>query len=69
MAFPLPKVCLTVVLLGVAIPRGYALDPGTPVNQYGLRHWDNRNGLPQNMVGSMANYNPFTALLGTKRRK
>ena len=54
MAFPLPKVCLTVVLLGVAIPRGYALDPGTPVNQYGLRHWDNRNGLPQNMVGSMA---------------
>jgi len=53
-AFPLPKVCLTVVLLGVAIPRGYALDPGTPVNQYGLRHWDNRNGLPQNMVGSMA---------------
>ena len=23
----------------------------------------------KNMVGSMANYNPFTALLGTKRRK
>ncbi len=42
------------IVLVFALQCGYALDPGTPVNQYGLRRWDNRNGLPQNMVGSMA---------------
>lgn len=61
---PLVLACAIAVLCGAANLR--ALDPATPLNQYGHDAWDGDSGLPQNTVTSILQSRNGYIWLGTQ---
>ena len=56
---------LAVLLLGCVLP-GLALEPSTPLANYGRQTWGTENGLPQNTVQALAQTRDGFVWLGTE---
>src|ERR1017187_1378306 len=59
------RVFLAALLLGFALP-GLALEPSTPLANYGRQSWGMENGLPQNTVQALVQTRDGFVWLGTE---